>query len=214
MIGIDADGYREHLGVWLGASESAASWRAVCEDLVARGLHGVQYIVSDEHAGMVQSMQRFFPHSVHQRCQVNYLRNVLTKVSSPAMRERVVDDLRHVWRSTTRAEADARFARLIVKVRPYHAPLAEWLEETASDTLGVYALREADGRRRLVTTNSIEHDHMAVRRRTRVIRVFPNEASFLRLAAALASERNEQWTVRRYVTAQKNLKQPLVHIAA
>ena len=67
----------------------------------------------------------------------------------------------------------------------------------------MYALREEDGRQRLATTNSIEHDHMAVRRRTRVIRVFPNESSFLRLASALASERNEKWMVWRYVTAQK-----------
>jgi putative transposase len=214
VIGIDADGYREHLGVWLGASESAASWRAVCEDLIARGLHGVRYVVSDEHPGMVQSMQRFFRDSVHQRCQVHYLRNAFSKISSPAMRERVAEDLRHVWRSTTRAEAGARLTRLLLKIRPHHAALADWLEETAHDTLGVYALCEADGRKRLATTNSIEHDHMAVRRRTRVIRVFPNEASFLRLASALASERNEQWMVRRYVTAQKDLKQPLVKIAA
>ena len=142
---------------------------------------------------------------------MHYLRNALTKVSSPAVRERVVDDLRHVWRSTTRA--DARLALLILKIFPHHAPLAEWLEETAADTPGVYARREQDGRRRLATTNSIEHDHMAVRRRTRVIRVFPNELSFLRLASALGSERNEQWMVRRYVTAQKDLKQPLVKIA-
>ena len=214
VIGIDADGYREHLGVWLGASESAASWRTVCEDLVARGLHGVQYIVSDEHPGMVQRMQRFFPDAVHQRCQVHYLRNAFSKISSPALRERVADELRKVWRSTNRAEADARLARLVVKMRPQLPALADWIEETGADTLGVYALREADGRKRLATTNSIEHDHMAVRRRTRVIRVFPNEASFLRLASALASERNEQWMVRRYVAAQKDLKQPLVNIAA
>jgi transposase-like protein len=73
----------------------------------------------------------------------------------------------------------------------------DWLEETIEDTLAVYALAKPETRRRLRTTNSIEHDHMAVRRRTRVIRIFPNVASLVRLLSALAIERNEQWMARR-----------------
>ena len=204
VIGIDADGHREHLAVWPGASESAASWRTVGGDLIARMLHGVQYIVSDEHAGMLISMPRVFLHSMHQRGQVHCVRNALPKVVSPAMRERLVDDVRHVWRGTTRAEA--RLARHVLQMRSHRGPLADWLDETAPDTPGVYALREEDGRQRLATTNSIEHDHMAVRRRTCALRVFPTEVSFSRLASAHASERNETWLVRRYVTAHARRK--------
>lgn len=202
VIGVGADGYREHLGLWLGASESAASWRAVFEDLVKRGLTGVEYVVSDEHAGLVQAVRRFFPDAAHQRCQVHFQRNARDKVSAPALQEQVRDGLRDVWASSTRAEADARLARLVLALRPTAPRLAEWLEQGAPDTLAVYALADREARRRLATTNSIEHDHMAVRRRTSVVRVFPNEASFLRLGTALAVERNEQWLARRYVPAR------------
>ncbi|HEX6532941.1 MAG TPA: IS256 family transposase [Gemmatimonadaceae bacterium] len=199
VIGVGADGYREHLGVWLGASESGASWRRVFEDLVKRGLTGVRYVVSDEHAGLVDAIRRYFPDAAHQRCQVHFLRNARDHVSSEDLRQRVRDGLRNVWSSATCEEADARLVRLGAELRPKSARLADWLEQHAPDTLAVYALADREARRRLATTNSIEHDHAEVRRRTRVVRVFPNEASFLRLASALAVERNEQWLVRRYV---------------
>lgn len=202
VIGVGADGYREHLGLWLGASESAASWRAVFEDLVKRGLTGVAYVVSDEHAGLVQAVRRFFPDAAHQRCQVHFQRNARDKVTAPALQERVRDGLRDVWTAPARAEAEARLARLVLALRAEAPRLADWLEAQAPDTLAVYGLPDREARRRLATTNSIEHDHMAVRRRTSVVRVFPNEASFLRLGTALAVERNEQWLARRYVPAR------------
>jgi transposase-like protein len=201
VAGVGADGYREHLGVWLGASESGASWRAVFDDLVKRGLTGVQYVVSDEHAGLVQAIRRYFPDAAHQRCQVHFQRNARDKVSSPALQERLRDGLRDVWSAATRAEADARLARLVLGLRDEAPRVADWLEQHAPDTLAVYTLPTREARRRLATTNSIEHDHMAVRRRTSVVRVFPNEASFLRLGTALAVERNEQWLGRRYIPA-------------
>ncbi len=201
VAGVGADGYREHLGLWLGASESGASWRAVFEDLVKRGLTGVQYVVSDEHAGLVQAIRRFFPEAAHQRCQVHFQRNARDKVSSPALQERVRDGLRDIWAAPTRPEAEARLARLVTALHGEAPRVADWLEQHAPDTLAVYTLPTREARRRLATTNSIEHDHMAVRRRTSVVRVFPNEASFLRLGTALAVERNEQWLGRRYIPA-------------
>lgn len=199
VIGVGADGYREHLGVWLGASESGASWRRVFADLVKRGLTGVQYVVSDEHAGLVAAIQRYFPEAAHQRCQVHFLRNARDHVSSGDLQQRVKDGLKNVWSSATREDAEARLARLIAELRLPSARLADWLEEAAPDTLAVYGLADREARRRLATTNSIEHDHAEVRRRTAVIRVFPNEASFVRLASALAMERNDHWLARRYV---------------
>ncbi|HET7586190.1 MAG TPA: IS256 family transposase [Gemmatimonadaceae bacterium] len=143
VIGIRADGYRDHLGLWLGASESAASWAAVFRDLVQRGLTGVTYAVSDEHEGLVAALA------------------------------------------------------------PRAPKAAEWLETTLGETLAVYVLSEPEARRRLRTTNAVEHDHAEVRRRTRVIRIFPNEDSFLRLATALAAERSDHWAARRYLILQQ-----------
>jgi transposase-like protein len=86
VVGVTQQGYREHLGIWLGASESESSWAEVFHDLTQRGLHGVTYVVSDDHVGLRAALRRYFPDAVHQRCQVDYLRNALSKVSSPTTR--------------------------------------------------------------------------------------------------------------------------------
>jgi putative transposase len=166
-------------------------------------LSGVVYAVSDEHAGLVRGLRRYFPDAVHQRCQVHYLRHALTKVTSPALERQLLDGLRDglrdVWAAPTRAVADERAQALIAALRPAAPKAAEWLETTIHETLAFYVLPEAEARRRLRTTNAVEHDHAEVRRRTSVIRIFPNEDSFLRLASALAIERSEQWAERRYL---------------
>ena len=203
-IGIRADGYREHLGTWLGASESLESWTMVCEDLVRRGLHGVRYAVSDEHQGLVIALRRFFPEAAHQRCQVHYLRNAISRVSARGTQEQLLAALRDVWAAPTRADAEGRLTRLVAAVRKRFPPLATWLEETAPATLEFFALA-TPVQRRLASTNSVELDHAEFRRRTRVIRIFPNEASLLRLGTALAIERNEVWSVRRYFDPKETI---------
>jgi putative transposase len=203
-IGIRAEGYREHLGTWLGASESLESWTMVFEDLVRRGLRDVRYAVSDEHQGLVIALRRFFPDVAHQRCQVHYLRNALSRVSNRHTQEQLLAALRDVWAAPSRAAAEGRLAQLVAAVRTRVPPLASWLEETAPATLEFFALA-APIQRRLASTNSIELDHAELRRRTRVIRIFPNEASLLRLGTALAMERNEVWSVRRYFNPKETI---------
>lgn len=193
VIGISAEGYREHLGVWTGPSESRESWTRVFRDLVQRGLEGLEYVVSDEHAGLVQALGLYFPGATHQRCQVHYVRNALSYVSTDVVRTELLEGLRDAWAAPTREEARARLARLIDTMRSRKVPaLAEWLEETVEQTLGCYVLPAGVHRLRLRSTNSVEHDHAEIRRRTRVVRIFPNEASLVRLASALAIERNEK----------------------
>ena len=199
VVGISEEGYREHLGVWLGASESRESWGRVFRELTGRGLEGVEYVVSDEHVGLLEAVQRYFPAAEHQRCQVHYLRNALAHAGSEVLGQELKTALKDIWAAPDRDEAEARLARLIDRLEARHPALAEWLEATAQETLGCYALKEPSHRRRLRTTNGIEHDHAEMRRRTRVVRIFPNEASLLRLASALAAERNEQWMERRYM---------------
>jgi transposase-like protein len=80
VVGVTPEGHREHLGIWLGPSESEASWAQVFHDLAQRGLHGVTYVVSDDHVGLRAALRRYFPDAVQQRCQVHYLRNALSKV--------------------------------------------------------------------------------------------------------------------------------------
>jgi putative transposase len=158
VIGISETGYREHLGVWTGPSESRESWVRVFRDLTQRGLEGVEYVVSDEHAGLVQALGLYFPAAAHQRCQVHYVRNALSYVSTDALRTDLVTGLRDAWAAPTREEARARFARLIDSMRARKAStLADWLEETAEQTLACYELPAGVHQLRLRSTNSVEH---------------------------------------------------------
>jgi putative transposase len=200
VIGISEDGHREHLGVWTGPSESRDSWINVFRDLTQRGLEGVEYVVSDEHAGLVQALGLYFPEAAHQRCQVHYVRNALSHVSTDVVRAELITGLRDAWAAPTREDARARLTRLIdaMRVRKITS-LVEWLEETIEQTLACFVLPAGKARERLRSTNSVEHDHAEIRRRTRVVRIFPNEASLVRLISALAVERNEKWMERRYL---------------
>ena len=197
--GILTDGYREHLGVWMGASESEASWASVFKDLVERGLHGVTYVVSDDHVGLVAALRRFFPEAVHQRCQVHYLRNAMTKLSSERLQQITRQGLRDAWTAPTRPEAAQRLTRLMDDLRPDAPRLVEWLADTYDATLACYVLERDDVREKLRTTNSLERHHVEVRRRTRVINIFPHEASLLRLLTALAIEQNDAWRHHRFL---------------
>ncbi|HEY8484646.1 MAG TPA: IS256 family transposase [Longimicrobiales bacterium] len=214
VVGIDQEGFREHLGVWTGSAESLESWGAVFRDLVDRGVTGVEMVVSDEHLGLVQALRRYFPHAAHQRCTVHYLRNALSHVSTATWKREVRDSLRDVWAAPTREEAEERAQRLISKLKRPVPKLADWLDETIHDTLTFLARVAPEHRRLLKTTNSMEHDHAEVRRRSRVVRIFPNEAALIRLLGALAIERNEQWLERRYMAFKPEAKQEAVTHAA
>lgn len=188
---------------------SPARWGAVFPDLVERGLTGVRFVVSDEHVGLTTALTRYFPDAAHQRCQVHYLRNALSYLSSDAMQNDVRVGLKDAWSAPTQAEAEARLTRLVDSLRSRAPKLASWLEETAQATLACSLLDQPDHRHRLRTTNSIEHDHAEVRRRTRVVRNFPNEASLTRLTTALAMERNDQWLERYCLTMPEPETEPL-----
>lgn len=207
VVGVTPEGYREHLGVWLGASESEASWAEVFQDLAERGLHGVSYVVADDHVGLQAALRRYVPEAVVQRCQVHYLRNALSKVSSEALHQRLHAGLRDAWSAPTREEARGRFTQLIVALRPDAPRLADWLAETHTETLACYILSRDDVRRKLRSTNAVECHHQVVRRRTRVIRIFPHEASLLRLLTALAIEQNDSWRHVRWLVEPTFIEQ-------
>lgn len=209
VVGVSAEGYREHLGVWIGASESEASWASVFKDLVDRGLHGVMYVASDEHAGLVAAIHRYFPEAVHQRCQVHYQRNAMSKVTSERLQLVTRQGLRDAWSAPTREEAVGRLTRLIAELRPDAPRLADWLADTYDATLACYVLERDDVRRLLRSTNAVERHHEEVRRRTHVIRIFPHEASLLRLLTALAIEQNDGWRARRWLIEPTFLPKPM-----
>jgi transposase-like protein len=199
VVGVREDGYREHLGVWSARGEDDLTWGAVCQDLLKRGLRGVRFIVSDEHKGLRSALTRAFPGVAQQRCQVHYLRNLYSQCATPERFEAVRMALQEAWGSGSLALAQERIKALIDSLQEKSPKVASWLEESIEETLAVFELSTDAQRKRLRTTNSIEHGHAEVRRRTRVVRIFPNEESLVRLSTALAIERNEQWTRKRYL---------------
>jgi putative transposase len=201
VCAIDGRGYREVLGCWVAESESEASWGAVFSELKQRGLHGVRYVVSDDHAGMVKAIGRHFQGAVWQRCQVHFVRNALS-LCGVAQRPLVLSLMRSVTEAPTREAAMAALNTAIAKLQKKAPKTARLLEEHGEEILGVYALPEAH-RKRLRTTNMLERQNQELKRRTRVVRVFPNAPSCLRLVAALLIETSQQWMERLYLRMEE-----------
>jgi transposase-like protein len=201
-IGISAAGYREVLGSWVAESESEASWGAVFSELKQRGLRGVRYVVSDDHAGMVKAIERHFQGAVWQRCQVHFVRNALS-LCGRQQRPQVLRLMKVVTESATREAAKMALAVAIAELEKKAPKVARLLEECGEQILGVYALPEAH-RKRMRTTNMLERQNQELKRRTRVIRVFPHEQSCLRLVTALLMETNQDWMGRIYLRMEED----------
>jgi transposase-like protein len=191
-IGILPDGKRSVLGVNVSLSEAEVHWRAFLESLQNRGLHGVRFIVSDQHAGLKAARQARFAGVPWQRCQFHLMQNAMQYVPKVAMRTEVAADLRTILDAS---DADTANRLLQQTVKKYHtsAPkLAEWLDANVPESLTVLQLPTAH-RRRLRTTNMLERLNKEIKRRTRVATLFPNEASLLRLVSAILVEITEEW---------------------
>lgn len=196
-LGINEQGYREVLGLHLGDSESEASWSAFFRSLKERGLTGVDLLVSDDHAGLVKACERYMQGSMWQRCQIHLMRNVLA-CTSKAQRGAMVEHLRRLFRSETRQEARSVFAELASTFEGKADRALDVLEAALEDCTQVLVLPEVY-RRRLRTTNMCERLNEEIRRRERVIRIFPNEESAGRMVGALLAEQHERWmSERRY----------------
>ena len=195
--GVNEEGHREILGLMLGDSESEASWDDMFTWLKERGLSGVDFVVSDAHKGMLKAINRRFQGVVWQRCQVHLTRNVLGRTPRH-LRGTVAGGLKRIFRAEEAAEAKVAFNDLVDRLAGKAERALEVLEEGLDDSLAVLELPEKY-RRRLRTTNMVERLNDEVRRREKVIRIFPNEASAQRLIGALLAEQHEEWfTGKRY----------------
>lgn len=197
-IGINEDGYREILGLKVGDSESEVSWSEYFNWLQQRGLREVDLVVSDDHRGLVNAVQRYFQGVPWQRCQTHLTRNILDACPK-AHREELKSRLRLVFEAPNR-ELARRAADQIAEDFGRRAPKAvACLDNGFDDALAVLDLPE-HYRRPLRTTNTVERLNQEIRRRERVIRIFPNVDSVLRLVGALLMEQHEEWTTgRKYV---------------
>ncbi len=199
-IGILENGQRSVLGVSVSLSEAEIHWRTFMRSLMDRGLHGVQMIVSDDHAGLKQARQACFPGVAWQRCQFHLMQNAMHYVPKVSMRTEVTTDLRSVFNAPDRHEANRLLAQLVEKYQDSAPDLSSWLESDVPEGLTVFELPSTH-RRRLRTSNMLERINQEIKRRTRVATLFPNEASLLRLVSAILSEISDDWeTGKVYLT--------------
>ena len=205
-VGIDTAGQRHMLAVELAEKESEASWTAFLTGLKERGLHGVQYVVSDSHEGLKRAIEKVFTTALWQRCAVHFRRNAndrVTRHTDPAC----TDTLSGMWDHENLDRARAALQAWVERWgdEPGCDKLVTWVEEHIEETFSVYRLPRRH-RRRMKSTNMLERFNEEIRRRTRVVRIFPNAASCLRLIRALAAETHEQWiSGKRYLTGRIGL---------
>ena len=189
--GITASGYREILGVKIGDSESYTTWDEMFRWLKQRGLSGVYFLVSDSHGGITKAMDKHFQGATWQRCQVHLMRNLLGY--SPArLKSDVAAAAKLVFQATDMIEARRRLAEFVERFGKSAPKVVACMEDGFEDAMAVMSLPEKY-RKKLRTTNMPERNNEEVRRRERVIRIFPNDESALRLIGALLAERNEVW---------------------
>jgi transposase-like protein len=190
--GISREGYREILGLALGDSETEASWAEFFDHLKARGLRGVDLVVSDDHKGLTRAIQTCFQGATWQRCQTHFTRNILDACPK-ALQGEFHGKLRLIFEAPDMITARRLLEEVLQDYAERAPKAAKCLEDGFEDATAVMALPERY-RKRLRTTNGVERLNQEVRRRERVIRIFPNEDSALRLLGAVLMEIDESWS--------------------
>jgi transposase-like protein len=192
------DGRREILAVEVADTESEATYHDLFRRLKQRGLTGVRLVTSDDHTGLRAAIVRHFQGATWQRCQVHFARNLLGMVGA-SRRQDLASGLRSVFAATTREQALASAQHLAEAWRGSHPKVARALEEELEDCLACLAFPVAH-QPRIRTTNGLERLNQELKRRTRVVRIFPNRDASLRLVSALCMEQSEEWlSGRRYL---------------
>lgn len=198
--GVDDYGHRDILGCSVSLSEAEVHWRTFFSELKDRGLHGLELIVSDSHEGLKAARKAVFPSVPWQRCQFHLQQNAGHYVPKMAMRSPVAADIRAIFNAPDQDEAEHLLDKFLSRYEKTAPQLVAWAEEAIPEGFTVFAFPESH-RRRLRTTNLVERLNEEIRRRTRVARLFPNEAACLRLVSAILMEISEDWQSadKRYV---------------
>lgn len=190
-IGIHEGGRREVLAVDMASRESQSSWKDFLVRLKDRGLHGVEFIVSDDHAGLRKAITEVLTEAAWQRCYVHFLRNALDYLPRKADDD-CLQELRRLYDRRDLTEAQRDLASWLTRWQTKYPKLTNWVEPHIGETLTFYRLPRAH-HKHLKSTTILERLNEEIRRRTRVVRIFPNTESCLRLVRALGVETHEAW---------------------
>ena len=202
--GITPEGERQVLGISVSLSEHETHWKAFLKNLKDRGMHGMELIISDDHEGLGAARRAVFGSVPWQRCQFHLQQNAGAYLPRQSMRLEVAAEIRSIFNAPDRTTAEELLQAAIQKYAVSAPRLSAWLEDNLSEGFSVFDF-PLEYRRMIRTTNSIERINKEIRRRTRVVGVFPNEASCLRLVSALLMEISEEWQIGKRYCAGKLL---------
>jgi putative transposase len=197
--GVSRNGDREVLGVEVGDSEDGAFWIAFLRSLKARKLHGVQLVISDAHTGLHEAIGAVMHGATWQRCKVHLARNVLAKVPK-ASQDMVAAAMRTIYAQPDAERVHHQFTEMVTMLERQFADAARILDAARDDVLAFSTFPEAHWRK-IWSTNPLERLNAEIKRRTRVVGIFPNDAAVLRLVTAVIAETHDEWQVaeRRYL---------------
>lgn len=190
-IGVGNDGRRHILGIEVANRESRSSWKEFLSSLVDRGLHGVEMVVSDNHEGLKQAIMEVLPESFWQRCYVHFLRNAKDHLPRKGDDD-CLTELRWLYDRRDIEEARHDLSAWLAKWGSKYMRLCAWVEDNIEETLSFYRLPRPH-HKHMRSTNLLERFNQELKRRTHIVRIFPNAESCWRLVTALAAEQHEEW---------------------
>jgi putative transposase len=197
-VGVDEEGFREVLAVEVAGTEKGAAYASLLRGLIDRGLSGVRLVISDDHEGIKAAVSGELPGAEWQRCTVHFERNILAHVPASSMAE-VAEDLKAIFK-VRRVKTARALAEEFVELYAKRFPKAVSVFEAGIEDALTYLSYPGSHHTRIRTTNMLERLFKEVKRRTRVVGVFPNEVSASTLATEIALRSSEEWALRRYLT--------------
>ena len=201
--GITPAGERQVLGVSVSLSEHETHWKTFLRGLKDRGMHGVELVISDDHTGLGAARRAVLGSIPWQRCQFHLQQNAGAHVPRQSMRFEVAADIRTMFNAPDRSTAEAYLQAAIQKYAKSAPGLSAWMEDNLAEGFTVFDF-PIEHRRSIRTTNSLERVNKEIRRRTKVVGMFPNEASCLRLISAILMEISEEWQIGKHYCAGKS----------
>lgn len=207
---VNADGRREIVGVDVITSEDGAGWTAFLRGLVARGLSGVQLVISDAHVGIKLAVEAVLPGASWQRCRTHFMRNLLAKVPKAAQ-GMVAGLVRTIFEQPDCQDVRAQFDIVLAKLLEQFPDAAQLLSDAEEEILAFSAFPKEHWKQ-IWSNNPQERLNKEVRRRTDVVGIFPNRASLIRLVGVLLSEQNDEWQVCRRYMSPESLKRAQLHV--
>jgi putative transposase len=202
--GVNMFGRREILGASISLSEAEVHWRDFLKSLIKRGLSGLKLITSDDHSGLKAALSSVLPSVLWQRCQFHLSQNAQSYAPKKHMKEEIALSMREIFNSPSVESADAMIQHTVKQFEKKAPEFVEWLEANIYEGLTCLKFPRRH-RKKIRTSNGIERINREVKRRTRVVVLFPNDASALRLVTAVLMEIHEEWVSgRQYLDMEES----------